>query len=175
MNSKWSNRFIACAIIQGALITFILITTVIAQFIFIDNINIIQFLSLSFEGEGKWFFLGIIFYLIIVIAIAVTALFYNNLEIHLQRKFSNFLNLLAWIHLLGMNIGGSFTTILMIFVGLSGSGIMSLLIDGNIATQNMFVMNAFINPISISIGILTLGIISGGLCYILAYTQLKIK
>lgn len=33
--------------------------------------NIIQFLSLSFEGPAKWFFLGYIFYMILVVAIAV--------------------------------------------------------------------------------------------------------
>jgi hypothetical protein len=34
--------------------------------------NIIQFLSLSFQRPAKWFFLGYTFYLILVVAIAVT-------------------------------------------------------------------------------------------------------
>ena len=53
-----------------------------------DLTVIIQYLSLSFEGTAKWFFLGIIFHLIIIIAIAVTALFYSHLEITLQETFS---------------------------------------------------------------------------------------
>jgi hypothetical protein len=42
---------------------------------------------------------GINLYLILVVAIAVTAVFYNHLEINLKRKFSKASNILAWIHL----------------------------------------------------------------------------
>ncbi|MGH9989456.1 MAG: hypothetical protein ACREAS_03380, partial [Nitrososphaera sp.] len=72
---------------------------------------------MSFEGPAKWFFIGIILYLILIVAIAVTAVFYSHLEINLKRKSSKVSNILAWIHLFGMNIGGSGTTILMIFAG----------------------------------------------------------
>jgi hypothetical protein len=60
--TKWGNRFIIAAIIQGgdcdcmALVTIALLTT---------DIDIIEFLSLSFEGPAKWFFIGIILYLIL--------------------------------------------------------------------------------------------------------------
>ena len=81
---------------------------------FANNFDMIQFLSLSFEGPAKWFFLGIVFYLIFIVAIAVTAIFYIHLEINLRRQISGLLNVLAWIHLIGMNIGGPLTTLLMI-------------------------------------------------------------
>ena len=87
------------------------------------DVDIIQFLSLSFEGPAKWFFIGIIFYMILIVAIAVTAVFYNHLEINLKRRFSKVSSVLAWIHLLGMNIGGPVATILMILAGLAGSGV----------------------------------------------------
>jgi hypothetical protein len=167
----WGNRFIATAIIQGGIMTLIALSMVVIQFIFASKLNIIQFLSLSFEGPAKWFFLGIIFYLIFIVAIAVTAIFYIHLEINLKRKISGLLNVLTWIHLIGMNIGGPLATILMIFAGLSGSGVISVFSDGKIGPQNAEVMNVFINPIALSIGILSIGVISGGLSYTLTYLR----
>src|ERR687896_541086 len=114
LKTKWGNRFIIAAIIQGGIITGMALGTVAFQLLTTD-IDIIQFLSLSFEGSAKWFFIGIILYLILIVAIAVTAVFYNHLEINLKRKFSKVSNILAWIHLFGMNIGGAGTTILIIF------------------------------------------------------------
>ena len=82
---KWVDRFIIAAIIQGAIITGMALVIVGIQATYTD-VNIIQFLSLSFDGTAKWFFLGIIFHLIVIIAVAVTALFYSNLEITLKKK-----------------------------------------------------------------------------------------
>lgn len=84
--STWGNRFIIAAIIQGAIITGLTLLIVAIQLSFSSSINIIQFLSLSFEGPAKWFFLGYIFYLILVVAIAVTAVFYNHLEINMGKR-----------------------------------------------------------------------------------------
>jgi hypothetical protein len=51
--SIWGNRFIISAIVQGAIITGLTISIVIIQLLF-SSINMIQFLSLSFEGPAKW-------------------------------------------------------------------------------------------------------------------------
>ena len=109
---------------------------------FANDINMIQFLSLSFEGPAKWFFLGIIFYLVLIVAIAVTAIFYIHLEVNLKRKISGMLSVLAWIHLVGMNLGGPLATMLMIFAGLSGSGVMSVFTEGKIGPQNVEVLDS---------------------------------
>ena len=171
--TTWGNRFIAAAIIQGGIMTLIALSMVVIQFIFASKLNIIQFLSLSFEGPAKWFFLGIIFYLIFIVAIAVTAIFYIHLEVNLKRKISGILSVLAWIHLIGMNIGGPLATILMIFAGLSGSGIISIFTEGKIGQQNVEILNTLIAPISISIGILSIDVICGGLTYTLTYIKEK--
>ena len=171
--TTWGNRFIAAAIIQGGIMTLISLSMVVIQFIFASKLNIIQFLSLSFEGPAKWFFLGIVFYLIFIVAIAVTAIFYIHLEVNLKRKISGILSVLAWIHLIGMNIGGPLATILMIFAGLSGSGIISIFTEGKIGQQNVEILNTLIAPISISIGMLSIGVICGGLTYTLTYIKEK--
>src|ERR671930_791921 len=169
--SVWGNRFIISAIIQGAIITGFTIVVVSIQMLFSSSINIIQFLSLSFEGPAKWFFLGYIFYMILVVAIAVTAMFYNHLEINMGKKIRGFKSVLAWIHLIGMNIGGTALTMTMIFAGLIGSGILGVIISsgGSSASAisqlkpNVAIMVQFITPIAAFVGILSIGVISGGI------------
>ena len=79
----------------GGLLTSIALLMVGSQFIYSSKIDMIQFLSLSFDGPAKWFFLGIIFYLIFIVAIAVTAVFYIQLEINLAKKISGLVNILS--------------------------------------------------------------------------------
>src|ERR671910_1724856 len=166
--SEWGNRFIIAAIIQGGIMTGMTLVTVALQLL-ITDVDIIQFLSLSFEGPAKWFFIGIILYLILIVAIAVTAVFYTHLEINLKRKFSRISNVLGWIHLFGMNIGGAGTTILMIFAGLAGSGVLSLFIEGKLGNEDVAIMNSFIPFIAFFIMILSIGVICGGITYLIAY------
>ena len=168
LKTKWGNRFIIAAIVQGGIITGMALVTVAFQLLTAD-VDIIQFLSLSFEGPAKWFFIGIILYLILIVAIATTAVFYNHLEINLKRKFSRVSNMLAWIHLFGMNIGGAGTTLLMIFAGLAGSGVLSLFVEGKLGNENVAILTSFIPSIAFFIVILSIGVICGGTAYLMAY------
>jgi hypothetical protein len=171
----WGNKFILSAIIQGAVIT--ILTLIIVGFqLTISNINIIQFLSLTFDGPSKWFFLGYIFYLILIVAIAVTAVFYLHLEVHMGKKIIGLKSILAGIHLVGMNVGGAGATIVMIFAGLSGSGILDIVLNGTtselsstINSNTVDIMEQFIVPITGFAGLLSIGIISGGLTYIMTF------
>jgi hypothetical protein len=147
LRTKWGNRFIIAAIIQGGIMTGMALVTVAFQLSTAD-VDIIQFLSLSFEGPAKWFFIGIILYLILIVAIAVTAVFYNHLEINLKRRFS---------------------TILMILAGLTGSGVLSLFIEGKLGKEDIGIMTSFIPPIAFFIVILSIGVICGGITYVIAY------
>ena len=58
--------------------------------------------------------------------------------------------MLAWIHLIGMNVGGAVITLTMIFAGLIGSGIFSVITSGGSSsavtklTSNPAVMIQFI-------------------------------
>jgi len=170
VKSTWGNRFIISAIMQGGIVTIMALGMVGAQVVF-SKVNLIQFLSLSFEGPAKWVFLGLMFYLILIVAIAVTAVFYSHLELNLKRSFSGKTRILAWIHLIGMNVGGTGTTLLMVFAGLSGSGALALFTEGEIGRQNLAVMDSFIPPIGLFIAALALGVMCGGLAYTVAYLR----
>jgi hypothetical protein len=79
--SVWSNRFLKSVVVQGSIVTGLAIIFVLGQVLYSSSaLNIIQFLSLSFEGPAKWLFLGYMLYIILAVAIAATALFYNHLS-----------------------------------------------------------------------------------------------
>ena len=117
--------------------------------------------------------------MILVVAIAVTATFYHHLEIDMRKSIRGFKSVLAWIHLVGMNVGGAATTLTMIFAGLIGSGILSVITSGAGTSSssvsqlqpNVGVMVQFIPPISAFAGLLSIGVISGGVTYITTYLQ----
>ncbi len=129
----------------------------------------IQFLSLSFDSPAKWSFLEIIFYLIFIVAIAVTAVFYIQLEINLAKKISGFVNILAWIHLLGMNIERSSSNHPHDFCRTGWFWNFVSIYRRKYRSTEYRNMNSFITPIAISIGILSVGVISGGITYIKRY------
>ena len=168
MGLMWVDRFIIAAIIQGGIITVMSLFVVAIQ-MSITEINIIQYLSLSFEGTAKWFFLGIIFHLIVVIAIAVTALFYSHIEITLKKKFSKTSKILATVHLIGMNVGGAGAMMTMTFAGLAGTGILTVFSEGKLGPKYPGIMDSFIEPIGGFIALLAIGVICGGLCFVLSY------
>ena len=171
--SAWSNRFIISAIVQGGVITGLTLAFVAAQML-TSGTNIIEFLSLSFEGPAKWFFLGYIFYMILVVAIAATAVFYNHLEVGMRRQIKGFRSVLAWIHVVGMNVGGAATTITIITAGLAGSGILGVILGGTDSLQpNTTIMDQFIPLIAAFTGLLSIGLLAGGLAYIATYLQRK--
>src|SRR5215218_4062644 len=82
--SVWSGRFIIAAIVQGAVITGLTLAFVAAQML-TSGTNIIEFLSLSFEGPAKWFFLGYTFYMLLVVAIAAPAVLYAHGAVEIGR------------------------------------------------------------------------------------------
>ena len=165
---RWVDRFIIAAIVQGAIITVMALIIVIIQ-VSNNQINIIQYLSLSFEGTAKWFFLGIIFHLIIIIAVAVTGLFYSHLEITLKKNFSKKSNFLAWIHLIGMNVGGAGSMMIMTYAGLAGTGLLTVFSEGKLGPKYPQIMDSFIEPIGGFIALLAIGVMCGGLGFVLAY------
>ena len=179
LSSKWASRFLQSAIIQGAVITFLTVLFISIQLLLSSSINIVQFLSLSFEGPAKWIFLGYIFYMILIVSIATTAVFYNHFEVNMQRIIRGFRSVLAWVHLIGMNVGGATVTLTMIYAGLVGSGIMGIIMSGgNNAVElkpNTQVLEQFIVPISAFAMILVIGLIAGGLTFLLNFMRHKKK
>lgn len=111
--------------------------------------------------------------MIVIVAVAVTALFYSHLQITLKKEFTKISNTLAAIHLVGMNVGGAGSMMIMTYAGLAGTGVLSVFTEGVIGPKNPAIMDSFIEPIGGFIFLLALGVMSGGLCFVLGYRNTK--
>jgi hypothetical protein len=87
---------------------------------------------------------------------------------------------LAWTHLVGMNVGDAATTLTMIFTGLIGSGILSVITSGASASSsvsqlqpNVGVMVQFIPSISAFAGLLSIGVIRWCDLYYNVFTKIR--
>jgi hypothetical protein len=172
----WSQRFIMSAILQGLLIIVLTSSGIAIQLMYSStSTNIIQFLSLSFEGPAKWIFLGYMFYLILITLIAATAIFYNHLEVNLQKRIRGIKSVLAWINLVGINVGGAAAAITIIYAGLAGSGVLDMMLNGGTTTtnlkQNTAIMAEFVSPIAAFAGLLIIGAVVGAILYFATYFQ----
>ena len=164
--SPWGNRFVLSAIIQGAIITGLTVSLIIMQAIFADT-SLIEFLSLSLDGPAKWFFFGYFMYITLVVSIAITAIFYNHLESNLNKKVRGKKNQLVWAQLIGMNVGGAITTILLIVAGFVGTGFVSFA-EGE-QNQAAYITELVKLPVAISAMVFAVGMISGGIAYAATY------
>jgi hypothetical protein len=90
----------------------------------------------------------------------------------MHKGIRGYRSLFAWVHLIGMNIGGACVTITMIFAGVVGSGILGVITSDGIATQlkpNTEAMAQFILPIAAFATALVVGAIAGGIVFITNY------
>ena len=164
--SPWGNRFVLSAIIQGAVITGLTVSLVIMQTIF-SNVSLIEFLSLSLDGPAKWFFFGYFMYITLVVAIAITAIFYNHLESNLGKPIRGAKNKLVWAQLIGMNVGGAVTTILLIVAGFVGTGFVNF-VEGE-DNQAQYLTDLVKIPVAVFGLVFAAGMIAGGIAYVSAY------
>jgi uncharacterized membrane protein len=85
--------------------------------------------SLIHGVSSTLLFAGYIFYIILAALIATTATFYNHLEVNLQKRIEGIKSTLAWVTLIGVNLGGAVVAISSIYVGHLGSGILDIITD----------------------------------------------
>jgi hypothetical protein len=173
LSITWTNRFIYAAIIQGAIIVGLTIFLVFSQISFLKP----EISRVIAAGDaGTWFTFGYIMYVVVgVIGVAVSALFYYYLEKVLAKPYNKRLTkLLAWTHLLLMNIGTTTTMGMLMYAGyIGGAAMLPENVGGHgfNAGQAHQILAPFIEPISITILMLLLGIILGGVGFLLTYNR----
>ncbi len=114
--------------------------------------------------------------MILITLISTTAIFYNHLEVNLQKRIRGIKSVLAWINLVGINVGGAATAITIIYAGLVGSGILDLIMISGITDttnlkQNTAIMADFVLPIAVSASLLITGAVVGTIAYFATYFQ----
>ena len=167
---KWAGRFIWAAIIQGLIV--VIVTLLIVEPLSIFGINSYYSPSkvIASGGGGTWMFTGYSAYLITVVAIAVTALFYFYYEGILGKPFKGLTNYLAWGHYIFMNVGVAGSMLLMIWGGYLAGWSGAPVASGGLGYTNEQIHVAYlgqlVNPIGGFVVLACLGALLGGLAFL---------
>ena len=170
--SKWANRFIVAAIVQGGL------AVGVTLFLLYDAIYGSPGAAkiVASGGPGTWLTAGYMGFIMFgPLAAAVTSLFYQHLEAHLRAPYTGASNVLAWVHIGSMNIGVVGATWIMMNGGWRG-GALALTLSptnpaaayGQVHTQ---VLGGLPPYIAAFVGVALLGAVAGGLGYITAWKR----
>ncbi|MDE1853789.1 MAG: hypothetical protein KGI38_08605 [Thaumarchaeota archaeon] len=173
IQSKWAGRFIWAAVIQGIFAT-------IATILVLDPLQYVTGKADYFSparviaggSGGTWFFTGYISYLVVgVVATAVTAIFYLYIEGIQGKAYKGFTNLLAWGHLIFMNVGVAGAMFLMMYGGyLAGWGMTPSSSGGgglNAGQVHVQILGGLVDPIGGLILLAAIGAFLGGLGYLI--------
>jgi hypothetical protein len=173
LQGKWAGRFIWAAVVQGLLATIITVLV-------LDPVQYItgkaDYYSaariIASNGAGTWFFTGYISYLVVgVIATAVTAIFYFYIEGVQERVYKGYTNILAWGHLVFMNVGVAGAMFLMMWGGyLAGFALAPAAAGGgglNAGQVHEQILGWMTQPIGGFILLAAIGVFLGGLGYII--------
>lgn len=175
-NSAWIGRFTIAAIVQGFILTLILAGFGAAQFLGWLKPDFAHVMAGG--GAGTWFTIGLFAYLIVgIVATAITGLYYQYLEVSLNKPMTAApYNWLAWIHLIFSNIGIFGASMLMMYGGYVGGGNALPASEGGLGWTTLQVhtnvLGPLVDPITFFIGILSAGVLLGGLGYVLRWFNL---
>jgi len=162
------------AVIQGAIVCGLTIFLVLGQISLIKP-EISRVMAAG--GAGTWFTFGYVMYIIVgVIGVAVSSLFYHYLENVLRRRIRGKAKALAWMHLVLMNVGTITATGLLMYAGyIGGASMLSEEVGGRgfNAGQAHAVLAPFVEPISAAILVILIGVLAGGIGFLLTYRSLK--
>jgi hypothetical protein len=118
--SRWASRFIIAAIVQGAF------AAGVTSYLLYDAVYGSPGPARIVAGgsAGTWLTVGYLGYIMLgPLAAAVTALFYQHLEVNLRAPYKGWPNALAWLHLFLMNVGVVGATWLMMNGGYRGGAL----------------------------------------------------
>ncbi len=175
-SSKWANRFIIAAIVQGALAAGL--TAWLLYDATYDTPGAARVVASG--GGGTWLTEGYLAYIMFgPLAVAVTALFYQHLEVNLRAPYKGWTNIFAWLHLVLMNVGVVAATWLMMNGGWR-AGVLAITlqgqtpplsvgqINGQVHVQVLSGYPGYIAPFA---AIAILGAFAGGIGYLVAWRR----
>ena len=144
----WTRRFIIAAIIQGAIVVGLTIFLVLGQL----KPEISRVIAAG--GAGTWFTFGYLVYLIVgVIGVAVSAAFYHYVEKDLGRKYNTkSKRIFAGGHLILMNLGAVASTGMLMYARyMAGAATLPVDVGGQgfNAGRAHGILAPFVKPISV--------------------------
>ncbi|HZY47134.1 MAG TPA: hypothetical protein VFE96_04985, partial [Candidatus Bathyarchaeia archaeon] len=131
-------------------------------------------------SAGTWLTVGYLGYIMLgPLAAAVTALFYQHLEVNLRSPYKGWPNILAWLHLVLMNVGIVGATWLMMSGGYLGGQLTITLEQQNptwsigrvLGQVHQQVLAGYPGYIAPFIAIALVGAFAGGLGYMVIWRR----
>jgi hypothetical protein len=175
-SSKWSARFIWAAVIQGLIATIVTVLIVDPLSYFNINLYFSPARVIAAGGGGTWMFTGYILYLVVgVVAVAVTAMIYFYIEGILGKTYQGISNILAWGHYILMNVGVAGSMLLMMYGGYIAGYDAAPVSGGGLGYTDLQIhvtdLGKLENPIGALVLVAVLGAICGGLGFVLRTRQ----
>ncbi|MDE1869245.1 MAG: hypothetical protein KGH60_04770 [Candidatus Micrarchaeota archaeon] len=172
--SRWAIRFIWSAVIQGALLT----VATLLLFVYGSLYLVPSPAQVIAAGSaGTWLLVGYLTYIVMIISLGVTALFYNYMEAGLGRTISQGRKILVAVHLILMNIGMAGATWLLMYAGYAGGRALMPISQGGLgltdAQAHVQILGVFPQYIVLFILATLVGAVAGGLAYILELRRKK--
>jgi len=177
--SKWANRFVIAAMVQGAIA--VGITAFLLYDATYDSPGAARIVASG--GAGTWLTVGYLGFLILgPLACAVTSLFYQHLEANLRAPYGGLSNFLAWMHLVLMNVGITAATVIMLQGGWRAGNLTYTLQQqtnptlsaGAIAGQVHVQILGELPPYIAALGAMAIiGAFAGGLGYVMAWNRAR--
>ncbi|HVH15100.1 MAG TPA: hypothetical protein VNA15_05210 [Candidatus Angelobacter sp.] len=170
--SRWANRFIVAAIVQGALA--VGVSAYLLYDATYDTPGAARIVASG--GPGTWLTAGYLGFIMLgPLAAAVTSLFYQHLEAHLRAPYSGFSNVLAWLHIILLNVGVVGATFIMMNGGWRGGALALTLSPNNPSAAygqvHEQVLGGLPSYIAWFSAIAILGAVAGGLGYVVAWKR----
>jgi len=168
--NRIAGLFLYAAIIQGAIAALITFLGGFGDQIHVFSVAVSRVIA---AGEaGNWFTLGYVMYILVgVVAMAVTALFYFFIETVQGKTYRGTAKALAWIHLVLGNIGVAGAAILAMVGGYLGGAAMQPSTFGgmgwNTGQVHVSILQYYTEPIAAFLILALLGFVCGGVGYIL--------
>jgi hypothetical protein len=169
--SKWAQRFIWAAVVQGLIAT--IVTVLILDPLSYFNIKLYYSpaMVIASGGGGTWMFTGYVLYLVVgVVAVAVTALFYFYFEAIQGKAYRGLSNVLAWGHFLLMNVGVAGSMLVMIYSGYIAGWMAGAVSNGGLGYNDLQIHINDLSKVEEPIGALVImacvGALLGGMGFI---------
>jgi hypothetical protein len=163
------TRFIWAAIVQGFFAAFWTLFVINPWYQWFGSVAPTKMFTL--ESAGSWFRLGYLIYIMIgVIAMAVTALFYYYIEDIQAKVYEGTSNILAWLHYVLMNVGVAAATWSLMYAGYEGGSyqvIHGVANDTAATYAQANILSPWVGFISYMVLIAVIGALLGGLGYLL--------
>jgi len=178
--SVWAKRFIFAALIQGLIlfaITAVLLYVSVAGTLGLPGSDLVSAAAVVAQGSaGTWFTVGYFGYLIVpILGSGVSALFYREIEIAMNRPYMGWHRWLAWGHLLLGNIALGAGLGLMMYGGYFGGALMVPTTLGGQGQSSYYVhthvLGALAEPVTILFALGMLGPLLGGIGYGLKFGE----